>query len=179
MPKLVTIGCSILIGIPLLCIFLLIYYFCYNIPSNNAILSRFQKRFNSEVAHPIGSKELEDFSLVGLFGNGNHCDFWVGQVRQSSLPQDTIKKHYSQFKIFAAAPEKLVSFSGEPKGEYYNDLTVVFLDDRKNEKLIDIDYLEATLLAAEINISQYRGRNTYLVYVFDGDYTPNGDPRCT
>src|SRR5262245_32786829 len=73
-------------------------------------LWRMRWRFTA-VAHPPGSTRLDSASALGLLsGNGNHCDYFVGELRSSKLPGRTIEAFYAGQRLPAGAdnlPEAL------------------------------------------------------------------------
>lgn len=65
---------------------------------NNFRLRQFERNF-AAMAHPPQSKFVARTQEVGLFGNGNHCDFFVAELRSSSSSQNTIRKFYQSTRV--------------------------------------------------------------------------------
>lgn len=62
----------------------------------------------SKLAHPAGSRVLEARSELGLLeGNGNHCDYFVGELRVAPVDEVTLKGFYgptTQLDLIAGTP---------------------------------------------------------------------------
>jgi hypothetical protein len=57
-------------------------------------LNREIKAFR-QIKHPPGSSRISSRKYLGLLtGNGNHCDFFIGELRRYSGEQKTIKSFY-------------------------------------------------------------------------------------
>ncbi len=66
---------------------------------NSRALGDFARQLNSR-GHPDGTKELTSWAKIGvLFGNGNHCDFSVGQVRQYEGEADRVADFYHRMPL--------------------------------------------------------------------------------
>jgi hypothetical protein len=67
-------------------------------------LWRLEQKF-AGIAHPPGTEELSFRSKVGVFGNGNHCDFFAGQVRSFTGDWKRVEDFYAARSIAGASPE--------------------------------------------------------------------------
>jgi hypothetical protein len=66
---------------------------------NDQELAAIEKAFVS-LPHPVGSELLSRMSRTGLlFGNGNHCDFFIGEIRRYSGSADQLHKHYQSLSL--------------------------------------------------------------------------------
>jgi hypothetical protein len=61
----------------------------------------------SSIKHPASSSTLGSFSQLGIAagGNGNHCDYLVGEIRESDDSPVEIKAHYSRFSFPMLDPQ--------------------------------------------------------------------------
>ncbi len=56
---------------------------------------RQMKRDFARLSHPAGSRVLESRSDLGLLeGNGNHCDYFVGELRVAPLSAEALQAFY-------------------------------------------------------------------------------------
>ncbi len=63
--------------------------------NNSWNLGKIQKALR-EIPIPSNTQRLASNSAVGLLvGNGNHCDFFAGEIFRSELPADAILQHYT------------------------------------------------------------------------------------
>ncbi len=115
------------------------------------------------LTHPPGSQLVSRESRVGLLvGNGNHCDFFVGEIRRFRGPASQLTAHYGSVPVINAA-------DGTPVA-----LTV-------------ISFAEAAFSAAHLphdldhptawGIGEADLRELYLVSAFTSE-NANGDWRC-
>jgi hypothetical protein len=123
------------------------------------------------VKHPASSSALESFSQLGIAagGNGNHCDYLVGDIRESDDSPDQIKAHYSAFSFPMLDPQNSQWATGEPVS-----LTVEFPGSPENTGVLRWDIPDALAKAR----AKQRKKTLYVVYLLDGGYEPNGDWRC-
>lgn len=67
--------------------------------SNDLELEAIEKVFNG-LPHPPGSELMSRRSRVGLlFGNGNHCDFFIGEIRRHLGTAEQITNHYKVLSL--------------------------------------------------------------------------------
>jgi hypothetical protein len=107
-----------------------------------------------QIKHPTSSSGLEALSQVGLLsGNGNHCDYFVGEIRESDDSPDQIRDYYAKFSF---------------------PITVEFPNQRgRIDPSVD-DMFEALRHAR----AKQTKKTLYVVYALDGGYEPNFDLRC-
>lgn len=58
-----------------------------------------QMAFAIDAAEHPPSVLVETFQWVGVAGNGNHCDFTVGQLRLSELPEAQVRDEYDGVSV--------------------------------------------------------------------------------
>jgi hypothetical protein len=123
-----------------------------------------------QIKHPTSSSGLETVSQVGLLiGNGNHCDYFVGEIRESDEPADQIREYYARFSVPMMDP---AASQWGPAPNY--PITVEFPDQRgKIDPSVD-DMSEALRRAR----ARQTKKTLYVVYLLDGGYEPNFDLRC-
>lgn len=92
--KCTVLGCGCLLSPFLLLLLLIVGSTGYN----NFRLWRFEQHF-AALSHPPQSKFIERKKAVGLFGNGNHCDFFVAELRSFSGSQHNIRNFYHPIRI--------------------------------------------------------------------------------
>ena len=137
---------------------------------DNRLLARVRAQY-SRVTHPPSSSVLASFSDVGLMagGNGNHCDYLVGEIRESDDSSQQIKAHYSVFRFPMLDPQTSQWSAGQDVR-----VTVEFPGTSEDSGILRYDIPELVRKAR----AQQRKRTLYVVYVLDGGYEPNGDWRC-
>jgi hypothetical protein len=65
-------------------------------------------RYFARVPHPPGTVKVDAYQEIGLlYGNGNHCDIFVGEMRTYNGDQSAIKNFYqqSQYDVGVIFPE--------------------------------------------------------------------------
>lgn len=113
---------------------------------------------------------LASFSGVGLLSsNGNHCDYLVGEIRESDDSPEQIRRDYAGVTIPKMDP---ASSQWGPGPDV--PVTVEFPASNGDHRTLDIDIPDA-LRRARAN---QRRKTLYAVYVLDGGYEPNFDIRC-
>jgi hypothetical protein len=122
------------------------------------------------ITHPINSSALVSFSDVGLLGgaNGNHCDYLVGEIRESDDSPEQIKAHYAPFSFPMLDPTTSQWATGEPV-----PVTVEF-PGAADSGILRYDIPEILRKAR----AQQHKKTLYVVYILDGGYEPNLDLRC-
>jgi hypothetical protein len=108
-----------------------------------------------QLEHPPGTEQLSCRSKVGVFGNGNHCDFFVGAIRSYTGSKGAIEAFY--MKEF-----RTINVYGE----------VHFIEDNLSE--IMCCYFRTL---GDWGIARAPGQNLYLVKFFRNE-PPNNDMRC-
>lgn len=137
---------------------------------HNRALSRIRTEY-ARIAHPVSSSALDSFSQVGIAagGNGNHCDYLVGEIRESDDSPEQIKAHYSAFTFPMLDPQNSQWATGKPV-----PVTVEFPGSSADTGVLRFDIPDALAKAR----AKQRKPTLYVVYVLDGGYEPNGDLRC-
>ena len=137
---------------------------------HNRALTRVGAEY-ARITHPAASSALDSFSQVGIAagGNGNHCDYLVGEIRESDEPPERIKAHYSTFGFPPLDPQNSQWATGEPVS-----LTVEFPGSPADTGVLRWDIPDALPKAR----AKQRKKTLYIVYLLDGGYEPNGDFRC-
>jgi hypothetical protein len=137
---------------------------------DNRLLGRVRTEY-AGVQHPASSSALESFSRLGIAagGNGNHCDYLVGEIREGDDSPDQIKAHYSAFSFPMLDPQNSQWATGEPVS-----LTVEFPGSPEDTGVLRWDIPDALAKAR----AKQRKKTLYVVYLLDGGYEPNGDWRC-
>jgi hypothetical protein len=136
---------------------------------HNRALNRVRAAY-AGIKHPPSSNALVNFSKVGLAagGNGNHCDYLVGEVRESDDSPEQIRQFYSGFTIPMMDPATSQWASGSDV-----PVTVEF-PNTEQSGVLKYDVAD--------DLRRIRAKQTkktlYVVYVLDGGYEPNGDIRC-
>ena len=137
---------------------------------HNRALSRLRVSY-PRVTHPPSNSVLASFSDVGLLGgaNGNHCDYLVGEIRESDESPDQIRQHYSGLSLPMIDPA-MSDWGPGPDVP----VTVEFPDTDSNSGILKYDIPDAVREAR----AKQRKKTLYAVFVLDGGYQPNGDWRC-
>jgi hypothetical protein len=137
---------------------------------DNRMLGRVRAEY-ARVTHPGSSSGLGSFSQLGIAagGNGNHCDYLVGEIRESDDLPEQIKTHYAAFSFPMLDPQNSQWATGEPVV-----VSVEFPGSRADSGILTYDIPELLTKAR----AQQRKKTLYVVYLLDGGYEPRGDWRC-
>jgi hypothetical protein len=137
---------------------------------DNRMLGRVRGEYSS-VKHPASSSVLADFSQLGIAagGNGNHCDYLVGEIRESDDLPDQIKAHYAAFSFPMLDPQNSQWATGEPV-----PISIEFPGAPEDSGILRYDISELLTKAR----AKQRKKTLYVVYLLDGGYEPRGDWRC-
>jgi hypothetical protein len=124
----------------------------------------------ARITHPKSSSAVEGFSKLGIAagGDGNHCDYLVGEIRESDDPPERITAHYSRFSF-----PPLDAHSGQWAPREAIRASVEF-PDSPDDTVLRWDIPDALAQAR----AKKRKYTLYVVYLLDGGYDPNGDWRC-
>jgi hypothetical protein len=130
---------------------------------NSAALRRFQSQF-ATVSHPTNTRLITGRACVGLLvGNGNHCDFFVGELRAFSGDWDHVEKGYMGQAIVSPIDEKRVPVRALRVSDAFGG----------QERLPrDLETLEGWKADVQGDVEKL-----YIVYVFPS-YCAKMDPRC-
>lgn len=136
----------------------------WKIPIHNYQLWAMQRHFRSSMhsVHPVPSQILAEMAEFGLFGNSNHCDYFVGEFRSSPLSKEELLQGY--------APVATSSFIGNRLVE----TGVYFIDEDVFTHYPLSEWLEKYLPEHR----RVPRENTYLIFSEDAGNPPAGDIRC-
>ena len=126
-PRLAWFTCITIIALPLLCC---VGPFLIAIPVNNVRLDIFAAPL---FAYPLPpqTEVLRRTKEVGLFGNGNHCDFQAIQYMRTKLSQAEIEAYYQEVSV----PRIFPVFEARRQGDidiflFFDDTTDGYLSFR-------------------------------------------------
>jgi hypothetical protein len=125
----------------------------------------------ARITHPASSSRLARFSQFGVAagGNGNHCDYLVGEIRESDDQPEQIKTHYSAFSFPMLDAQNSQWATGEPV-----PVSVEFPIMSQDSGVLRHDIPELLRKAR----AQQQRKLLYVVYLLDGGYEADGDWRC-
>jgi hypothetical protein len=137
---------------------------------HNRALSQVSASYQ-RIKHPTSSVALGNFSKVGLAagGNGNHCDYLAGEIRESDDSPHQIKQFYSELSVPMLDPSTSQWANGSDV-----PVSIEFPDTEANSGVLKYDIPEVVRAARP----KQTKKTLYVVYVLDGGYEPNGDLRC-
>ncbi len=125
-------------------------------------LRRYQAALN-EAQHPGDTSLIRAEKRVGLFaGNGNHCDYFVGELRRYSGSRQEIKEFYAGVSIEGHGPVELLFVENGQFPELARQTLPHKLD----------ELAEWSVSAAELRAG------VYLVYVLAPGFDAGYDIRC-
>lgn len=119
------------------------------------------------INHPASSKLIHATNAIGLLvGNGNHCDFFVGELRTSTASRAAIEKHYQSARVWNPITNRYTT----------SEVQVSFI--QKGQAVHDLDKYLLGQFETKIPPST-PGRQSYIVFFFDGGDDHIGcDIRC-
>lgn len=159
----------LIIGIPIIGWTLLMSPWLWKMPVHNMKLYAFQQNFD-RLSHPQHSRLVAEIREFGNFGNSNHCDYFVGEFRESTESREAIVDHYSN-QHTSPPDESQGVWSGPPPTK--TDVEVYFLNDDVFEHWPWSDWLRKFVS----QLPKDR-ENIYLVFALESGYPPVGDLRC-
>jgi hypothetical protein len=121
--NLIVKGVVVLIAIPTAFFAFIIFLYTVGIPFHDARLLYTRMWYAATIPHPP-SRLVSRFSEIGNFGNSNHCDYAVGEIRVSPWDTYAIKKFYETMPIGAIVGK-------ENKGEAIS-ISALFPEDTRN-----------------------------------------------
>jgi hypothetical protein len=134
-----------------------------DVSKNNRDMSKFEHVFQS-LPHPTNTHSLGFEKRFGLLvGNGNHCDFFLGEIRTYNSSKEAVEKYYSAV-IFK-----------NPKSGLDEDVEISFIENGAFQRFslpYDLETLDGWKLK-----SAFTNQPLYLVYILR-QYAANSDPRC-
>lgn len=157
---------------PLVIIILSVLLFVLLIPVNmllnNADLRSFERNF-AAIEHPLSTESIATSSHVGNLGcASNHCDYFVGNLRATNLPRDTLLTHYEELTI-------------SPPDSYFKEPTEVqlwFFDEEVLECTPEVDALFNRPAEWGVDFSEHKGKTLYIAYAEAAGAPPGADIRC-
>ena len=112
----------------------------------------------SQIKHPVGTSLISTRGAIGvLWGNSDHCDFYVGEMRQ-----------------FDSNRQKVLDFYHDP------DINIAFIENKTMPDgftTFDVPHELNTFADWGISTADVP-ENLYLVYIFDGFGDVGLDFRC-
>ncbi len=130
-------------------------------------LSRVAKSFQ-ELRHPAGSRLIARSKNLGLLlGNGNHCDYFVGELRTSTLSQSEIEDFYEGETVL------------NPLTKRHEHIFLAFRSSPGKFEAERFDNLPYSDDAAFENAMAQAPAGAYIVFFFAGGYGPGLDMRCS
>ena len=117
-----------------------------------------------QLKHPAGTSQIAFQKYLGLYlGNGNHCDYFVGELRQYTGDRKSVENFYAG---------KVVDNLGVSVAFADN---ADFLDELRQS---DLPFRFDALPLSSESTSPVPD-HLYIVYIFDMDFDPGWDIRCT
>jgi len=136
----------------------------WKMPIHNYRLWAMQRHFRSSMhpVHPTPSQLRSEMAEFGLFGNSNHCDYFVGEFRSSPLSKEVLRQAYAVVATSSFIGDRLL------------ETDVYFVDEDVFTHYPWSGWLEKYLP----NHPRIAHENTYLIFSEDAGNSPNGDFRC-
>jgi hypothetical protein len=132
--------------------------------SHDVMAWKFNSAF-SQIPHPPGTHAIKIESDMGLIlGNGNHCDFVVGQLRSYGTTETEIRNFYRGHTVL------------NPLNNERVPVEIAFCKNGKWESTDDVAF--AAVDKELLRIANRAKQNTYIVFLYDGGYDPSIDIRC-
>lgn len=147
-----------------LLVILFILSFTWKIPIHVYQLWAMQRDFRSSMApmHPPESYLNAEVKEFGLFGDSNHCDYFVGEFRTSPLSKEKIRQTYASVITSAFVGNRLL------------ETDVYFTDEDIFAHYPWSEWLEKYLP----DYYPVADPQTYLIFSEDAGNSPDGDIRC-
>lgn len=162
----ITIRIFAIFGIAVFCIIIFfVADMTWLMPFHNYQLWRMQRSFRSTMrsTHPAQSQLITEMAEFGNFGESNHCDYFVGEFRFSTLSKEEILKKYAAIATSSFIGNRLI------------ETNVYFID----EEFFKKDYLWSEWLSKYLPDRRHiTNENIYLIYSEDAMNPPYGDIRC-
>ena len=154
-------------GIEFIAVFLIVVFILsltWKIPIHVYQLWAMQRDFRSSIApmHPPESYLNAEVAEFGLFGNSNHCDYFVGEFRSSPLSKEKIRQTYASVITSTFVGNRLL------------EKDVYFTDEDIFTHYPWSDWMEKYL--PDYHPVAYA--QTYLIFSEDAGNPPDGDIRC-
>lgn len=140
-----------------------------NMLLNNATLRTFERHFTA-VAHPASSESLATSSRTGNLGcASNHCDYFVGNLRSTSLSREALLAHYGNMTI------------PSPPDPYFEEPTEIqlwFFEKEVPECEPEVDRLFNEPENWRVDLSEYADKTLYIAFAEAAGAPPGADIRC-
>lgn len=151
-----------LVLLPLGAAALLLLVFTAGMPFNEWMAWQLSRKLGT-VAHPAGTAHVHSRRQVGLLtGNGNHCDYFAGELRTYSGSRAELLAFYSGKELQS------------PLGRHQAEVQVAFFEASTRNERLPHAHDEPT----EWGLSPEAADRFYVVYLFDGGHDPGYDLRC-
>ena len=122
-----------------------------------------ESRALNQLKHPPGTSRVAFRKYLGLYlGNGNHCDYFVGELRRYTGGQAVLESFYSGQVV----DDLNVNLAFVENGDFPEQLRQWSLPFSLNSLSF---WLDSSAVARD---------HLYLVYIFDIDLDPGWDFRC-
>ncbi len=93
------IAAKLLFAMVMLLLGAVAYFLVYPIAVHNYQLWNSGRSVDA-LSHPPGTERVQKYAQVGLlFGNGNHTDFWIKEIRSCKGDFLSIQRHYDRQQV--------------------------------------------------------------------------------
>jgi hypothetical protein len=152
-----------LIALPLGLAGLLLLLFLAGIPQHEWRAWKLSEAL-ATVPHPADTSLVVARRKVGLLvGNGNHCDFFAGELRSFTGTREQLQAFYTGKEV------------PSPLGSYPEEVRIAFFDSGK-ERPVDLPYDFAE--PEKWGAPRSQADQFYVVYLFNGGHDTGMDIRC-
>jgi len=123
---------------------------------------------SAQIVHPQNTVVISQRQDLGLLiGNGDHCDFFVGQMRSFTGSQQSITAFYAKTKIW------------NPLNNSRQSIDILFLENgeivQSEREFLPSDFDSASKW---LSPSHNRKQKLYIAYFFDVGHDAGTDIRC-
>lgn len=136
---------------------------------NNADLRAFEHSF-AAIEHPLSTESIATSSRVGNLGcASNHCDYFVGNLRSTSLSREALLAHYGDTTI------------PPPPDPYFEEPTEIqlwFFEKEVPECELEVDRLFNEPENWRVDLSKYADKTLYIAFAEAVGASPGADIRC-
>jgi hypothetical protein len=124
-------------------------------------------RHYARLVHPAGTRVVRRWSEVGnLIANGNHIDYFVGEMRSYTGSRQAIRHFYNGKTIWFPAARRRWG------------VDFLFVDELKINEMTDLSVPHPVVeTATHLGRHQAMRHHLYIVYVFDSGYDWGWDIR--
>lgn len=153
----------------MLSVLLFLFLIPVNMLLNNADLRSFERGF-AAIEHPLSTKSLATSSRTGNLGcASNHCDYFVGNLRSTSLSREALLAHYGDMTI------------SSPPDPYFKEPTEIqlwFFDEEVPECEPEVDGLFNEPEHWGVDLSEHADKTLYIAFAEAAGAPPGADIRC-